>query len=311
MLNIPTDLLRTLVAVVELRSFTRAAVMLGVTQPAVSAQIKRLQFLLGGELLDKSAPGVTLTPRGEVVVEYARRLLSINDQILHLASSRPSSQMLRIGIPADFAGARIASVLAKFHIRRPDVRFNVRSGQLDDLMRELRGGDLDVVVGIVVSQPAYEPRHFWTEEAVWIRSEATNIDPKGPIPLVSRGEGCPYHQAAVSALYQAGRDFEFVFTAPSLVALQTAVAVGFGTMVLIRSMMDLGYARNVWTELQIWEDAPLPKLPQLYCGIYLREGANREALEQLADDIAVVLRSPTAEGQGESRASLSSTGFVV
>ena len=80
MINIPTELLRTLVAVVELRSFTRAAHALGVTQPAVSAQIKRLQTLLGGELLDKSAPGVTLTPKGVVVVDHARRLLAINDQ---------------------------------------------------------------------------------------------------------------------------------------------------------------------------------------------------------------------------------------
>ena len=64
MLNIPTDLLRTLVTVVDLRSFTRAARSLGVTQPAISAQIKRLQTLLGYDLMDKSAPGVSLTPHG-------------------------------------------------------------------------------------------------------------------------------------------------------------------------------------------------------------------------------------------------------
>ena len=76
MTNIPTELLRTLIAVVDVRSFTRAAQSLGVTQPAVSAQIKRLQMMLGGDLFDKSAPGVTLTPKGESVVNYARRLLS-------------------------------------------------------------------------------------------------------------------------------------------------------------------------------------------------------------------------------------------
>ena len=65
MTNIPTELLRTLVAVVDLRSFTKAAQSLGVTQPAVSAQIKRLQGLLGSDLLDKSAPGVSLTSAGE------------------------------------------------------------------------------------------------------------------------------------------------------------------------------------------------------------------------------------------------------
>jgi DNA-binding transcriptional LysR family regulator len=67
MTNIPTDLLRTLVAVVDLRSFTKAAARLGVTQPAVSSQIKRLQCLLGGELLDRSVQGISLTPHGEMV----------------------------------------------------------------------------------------------------------------------------------------------------------------------------------------------------------------------------------------------------
>ena len=81
MLNIPTDLLRTLTTVVDLSSFTKAAKALGITQPAVSAQIKRLQSLLGYDLLDKRAPGVILTPRGEFVVNQARRLLSINDDI--------------------------------------------------------------------------------------------------------------------------------------------------------------------------------------------------------------------------------------
>jgi len=57
MINIPTDMLRTLVAVVDHRSFTKAAMTLGVTQPAVSAQIKRLQFVLGIDLFDKNAAG--------------------------------------------------------------------------------------------------------------------------------------------------------------------------------------------------------------------------------------------------------------
>ena len=73
MTNIPTDLLRTFVSVVELRSYTRAAKAQGMTQPAVSAQIRRLQRLLGAELLDKTAPGVCLTPMGEHVINSARR----------------------------------------------------------------------------------------------------------------------------------------------------------------------------------------------------------------------------------------------
>src|ERR1700726_2127061 len=125
MLNIPTDLLRTLVAVTEMRSFTKAAQSLGVTQPAVSAQIKRLQYLLGYEVLDKSAPGVSLTPRGEIVVTNARRLLSINDEILQLTNSRPTGQCIRVGIPSDYAGSRIPATLARFRLRFPDISYNV------------------------------------------------------------------------------------------------------------------------------------------------------------------------------------------
>ncbi len=122
MQNIPTDLLRTLIAVVDLRSFTKAAQMLGVTQPAVSAQIKRLQSLIGYELLDKSAPGVSLTQRGVTVVAQARRLLAINDEILQVtngnagrpdAARRNSRGLLRFqnsrdprAVPPALAGRR-------------------------------------------------------------------------------------------------------------------------------------------------------------------------------------------------------------
>src|SRR5262249_61734502 len=118
MLNIPTDLLRTLITVVDLRSFTKAARSLGVTQPAVSAQIKRLQTLLGYEILDKRAPGVSLTPHGDFVVNQARRLLSINDEILQSTGGR-AAKTLRVGFPGDYAGAGIPGKLWRFRLRRP------------------------------------------------------------------------------------------------------------------------------------------------------------------------------------------------
>src|SRR5712691_5101066 len=105
MTNIPTELLRTLVLVADVRSFTKAAQTLGVSQPSVSAHIKRLQAILGNELLDRSAPGVNLTEAGQAVLDHARRLLSLNDRILDLAAPDPAASPLRIGIPGGFAGA--------------------------------------------------------------------------------------------------------------------------------------------------------------------------------------------------------------
>jgi DNA-binding transcriptional LysR family regulator len=283
MMNIPTDLLRTLVAVVDLRSFTKAAQSFGVTQPAVSAQIKRLQFLLGFELLDKSAPGVSLTPRGQEVVSGARRMLAINDQILNMTSGTPTMQALRINIPGDSIGARIPAILADFRKRWPSVRFNVNGGSYDQAVRGLEKGELDLAVALSKSEPTIEARHRWIDPAVWVRSNATQLDPHAPVPLVQFGEDCACAMAAVQTLERIGREYEFAFLSRSMVSLEAAVTAGIGVLVLPRSRVGQ-------TGLTIWEDAPLPELPQIYCGVFVREGNTWEPLEKLADEIAAVLR---------------------
>src|SRR2546430_16272834 len=135
MLNIPTDLLRPLSTVVDLSSFTKAAKALGITQPAVSAQIKRLQSLLGYDLLDKRAPGVILTPRGEFVVNQARRLLSINDDILRSTSGGRIFKTLRGGISRGFAGGRVPEKISRFRPPSPPIYFFVGSASSQRLLR--------------------------------------------------------------------------------------------------------------------------------------------------------------------------------
>lgn len=283
MTNIPTELLRTLVAVVELRSFTKAARSLGVTQPAVSAQIKRLQGLLGTELLDKSAPGVTLTSAGELVVNYARRLLSINDQILDFVAPRSASQTLRVAATGDFTAGNISHGLACFRARRPQLRFIVGSGLMDDVLREMRDGNLDVMVCVAPAGPSFEARHSWTEELVWVRGATMKLDDAAPIPLVSYGDECPFTRGMVAALNSIGRDSELVFMGSSVAGIGAAVASGIGISALPRNSANL-------PGVAVWEDAPLPKLPELFCGIYVRPGGEAEDREQLADTLATALR---------------------
>src|SRR5579872_5932332 len=222
MTNIPTDLLRTLVAVADLRSFTKAAVSLGVTQPAVSAQIKRLQSLLGSELFDRSTPGVGLTSQGEKIVVYARRMLSINDQILEFGGENTKSeQIIRVGAPGDYVASAVSAMVAQFRAQWPGVRFIVRMGTYEPLLRELRQGDLDLLVTLSASEPA-DARHRWPEEVAWVRSRKTNIDINRPIPLVSYGEKSLHRFLATTALRKAGLDYEDVFICPSLLGMSGA-----------------------------------------------------------------------------------------
>jgi DNA-binding transcriptional LysR family regulator len=276
MINIPTDLLRTLLAVVDTRSFTKAAQLTGVTQPAVSAQIKRLQYLLGYEVLDKSAPGVILTPRGEIVVNNARRLLSINDEILNLTNGHVPRQTLRLGIPVDYAGSRIPAALSRFRERWPDVGYNVGSGPVEEMLRDLQHGVFDIVLATFTERPTIEARHIWTQELVWVHSEALKPDLGGAVQLVSYGGDSTCQRAAVTALHRAGFDCNFVFTSQSNASLLAAVAAGFGVMAVPRG-------RAIRNNLVVWEDSPLPKLPELYCALVVRKGGDRTAIGELAD----------------------------
>ncbi|HEU4659825.1 MAG TPA: LysR family transcriptional regulator [Pseudolabrys sp.] len=287
MTNIPTDLLRTLVAVADLRSFTKAAISLGVTQPAVSAQIKRLQGLLGSDLFDRSVTGVAFTPQGEKIVAYARRLLSINDQIIEIGEENLNSdKTIRVGAPGDIVASVVSTIVARFRAQHPRVRFVVRLGAYEQFLNDLRQGDLDLIVGLSMTEPV-DARHYWPEEMCWTRGERTKIDIEKPVPLVSYGEKSLNRSVAVAALVRAGLQYEDSFLCPSFLGLSGAVAAGLGVMPLVRR-------RVAAFGLLPWDDGPLPKLDDIYCGIYVRESAGEALPHELADAIASLLRPDSA-----------------
>jgi DNA-binding transcriptional LysR family regulator len=304
MTNVPTDLLRTLVTVVDLGSYTRAAALLGVTQPAVSAQIKRLQSLLGAELFERSTQRVTLTPAGELIVSRARRLLSLNDEIVDCAQGAPLSELVvRIGTPSDFVASVLPATLARFRARRQDVRFIVRSDFSEPLIRQFHAGELDLLFHLSPSRQA-DARHCEEQEVVWVRGpHPFRLDLNRPIPLVSYGEPSMYYRLAVKTLREAGIEFEHVFMGPSMHSLANAVTAGLGIMPFTRRR-----ARAMG--LTIWEDAPLPKPGSVYSSIFVRESGAREIYEQLADEMAAVIHGP-ADVQGRIYAGLTSFGAAT
>lgn len=287
MTNIPTDLLRTFVLVVELRSFTRAAKAQSMTQPAVSAQIRRLQGLLGVELFDKSAPGVSLTPMGEQVMDSARRLLSVNDHIVQLASPNATAQLVRIGVRKDCMGDELSVMLAAARAHWPNLRFAVQGAGQRRLLRYLEQDEVDVVVALVPDEPEEGvARHYWSEQLVWVRGKTTELDVNAPIPLIGYKDRCMCSRIAVTTLARADLASELVFRATNAEALRSAVSAGLGVMLVPRSRIPAG--------LEAWDDGPLPTPPSVYGGVFIRNDAN-DTLEQLADQFAAALRPNAAD----------------
>src|SRR5580698_3706514 len=101
-INIPTEIVRTVVAISELGSFSKAGTKLGLSQSAISAQMKRLQALVGGDIFEKSGNGLSLSAKGRLILTHARKLLDANDQILSIGGSENDAQPTRLGLSAAF-----------------------------------------------------------------------------------------------------------------------------------------------------------------------------------------------------------------
>src|ERR1700744_2135794 len=101
--NIPIEVIRTAVAIAETGSLSKAGERLGLSQPAISSQVKRLQSLVGGSLFVRTANGTTTTELGKLALQQARRILEANDQLLRLGGNADSPQVLRLGLSTLFA----------------------------------------------------------------------------------------------------------------------------------------------------------------------------------------------------------------
>lgn len=95
---IPSELLRSFLVIQRTGSYTEAAEMLGLSQPAISSHMKRLQHMVGGDLFERGPGGLHLTSRGETVERYAARILNLNWQMLRLCGAGERNRTYRIGI---------------------------------------------------------------------------------------------------------------------------------------------------------------------------------------------------------------------
>src|SRR3954452_20570770 len=121
-LGLDPDLLRTFVMIAESGSFTRSAAAVGRTQSAVSMQIRRLEEVLGASLLRRNARAVGLTDQGQWLLERARRLLTLNDEIAAGFREPEVAGSVRLGSPDDYALNWLPQILARYAASHPAVQ---------------------------------------------------------------------------------------------------------------------------------------------------------------------------------------------
>jgi LysR family hydrogen peroxide-inducible transcriptional activator len=138
--------LRYLVAVADTRHFGKAAARCFVSQPTLSAQLKKLEDALGGALIERQPGNVTLTGMGERVVERARRMLSDGEEIIALARERrdPLAGTLHLALIPTIGPYLLPLVAAKIRKALPRLKLMLYEYRTASLLERLKAGSLDV-----------------------------------------------------------------------------------------------------------------------------------------------------------------------
>ena len=146
MRNLDMTTLRSFLAVAEHGGVTRAAGVLNLTQSAVSMQIKRLEEMLGIELLDRSNRRVSLTASGEQLLRYARRIVELNDEAVGRLTDEVYEGEITLGVPHDVVYPVIPRVLKTFNSVFPRVKVILKSSSTVRLHEALKKGEVDLIL---------------------------------------------------------------------------------------------------------------------------------------------------------------------
>lgn len=158
--------LEYVVAVADQASFVRAAELCNVSQPSLSAQVRKVEGWAGGELFERTSRKVMLTSRGARFVEQARRVLEEARALAQLsgAEDRPFGGTLRLYAIATLGPYLFPRILGPLRQRFPDVGLVLGEGLTDTLTAMLRAGDLDcVLMSGPVEDPALEHEAIFRE----------------------------------------------------------------------------------------------------------------------------------------------------
>ncbi|MBS0376003.1 MAG: LysR family transcriptional regulator [Proteobacteria bacterium] len=289
--------LRYLVALADTRHFGRAAARSHVSQPTLSAQIKKLEDYLGAPLVERQPRKISLTELGERVVERARRVLKDSDDIVELAraSRDPLAGTLRLALIPTLGPYLLPLVTPVLRKRLPKLQLMLYEYQTGPLLERLRAGELDLgILALGVDTEGLEtralgdepftlalPAHHRLAKQASVRTE----DLTGETLLLLEDGHCLRDQALeVCSRVDAHESQDF--RATSLETLRQMVAAGLGVTLLpeLATRGPFASARSVAVR-------PFGRpVPHRTIGVAWRRSTTRlAAIEAIAETIAAAL----------------------
>jgi DNA-binding transcriptional LysR family regulator len=234
---------------------SKAGERLGLSQPAISSQVKRLQGMIGGSLFVKTANGTTTTELGKLALHHARLILEANDQMLRLGGNTVGAQPLRLGLSTLFVPEFV-----RHHTRESLADISIYTDHSTAIGKGLIDGYIDIAC--IYENEAIKTEveelviNEFEEPLVWVRSNDFVLSPGAPIPLLT----WPGDDRMIRTMVKQGLSYRIVFNSPDFYAKLAALKAGIGITAIPQRMVppDLICAKDYYLP-------PLPPIKALLC----------------------------------------------
>jgi LysR family hydrogen peroxide-inducible transcriptional activator len=286
--------LRYLVALADTRHFGRAAAKCFVSQPTLSAQLRKLEQNLGVQLIERQPRRVTLTPAGEEVTSHARHMLETGEAILTLAQTRrdPLAGQLRLALLPTIGPYLLPQVALKLRKALPRLELMLYEYQTAPMLEHLHAGEIDVgLLALPIHDEALASRELYEEPFVLALPESHRLarraqvrvdDLDGETLLLLEDGHCLRDQALEICARSNVREKQD-FRATSIETLRQMVAAGVGITLLpaLASRGAYAHARGIAVR------AFARPIPSRHIGaVWRKSSARASAIAALIDQIA-------------------------
>ncbi len=279
--NLDVDILKTFLAIADNGSFTRAAEEVHKTQSAVSMQMKRLEELVACPLFAKEGRMSRFTPDGERLVDFARRIVALNDEAVYAFTKPELSGAIRFGTPEDYADRFLPEILARFARTHPSVTVDVDCQGSGTLFERVKRSEMDIAL-VTFGCDVFTDEPVRREHLVWVTSAKHCVHALDVMPLAVSHGGCEWRSKVLNALAKQGRKYRVAYSTANSNAVNAAVmqglAVGAVPELCVRPGMRV-----------LTEKDGFPPLGTFDIGLVRKPGKTNTAIEALAQHVTASL----------------------
>jgi DNA-binding transcriptional LysR family regulator len=252
-------------AVVERRSFSQAAERLGVTQPAVSLQVRALEKRLGTQLLDRSGRRVEPTEAGWRLFRGAQRMLSLEEQLLDEVAAEAGGELageLQIGASTGPAAIVVPVLLCEFQRAHPDVRVAFEVHDTQTVIDRVAARELELgIVGAARRHRGVRFEPFLRDEVILacppghaLGARTVGVDELNGGELILMQEGAGVRQVIEDELRRHGvrlRDLDVRLQLGLQESVRSAVLAGYGVAFISRGAIEAELAEGRLVESRV------------------------------------------------------------